>query len=482
MQSRLTGAIFLMAAQAVVLLLGYITHPIIGRLLGPGSYGIFSLVLSVQSIFGLFLTLGVPVAIARFVAQDEAHAQSILRQGSRIQIVVAITLAGLVAAASPLIAWLLNDRALTTYLAFTAIIIFCQALYPVYAPYLSGMHRFNKQAALTTLYAVAKLAGALALIYFFQVYGALAGFAVGGLAAALIGWFWTRSIGGRAPTKLHRPAFLSFAGMYVLILVGLQVLISLDLFMVKAILKDNILTGYYSSSVTLSRISYMLLQALGFVLLPSVAKLTQPGSSRREAAQFISATIRYLIALIVPAVALAAATSKPLLILFFSKEYIPAAASLTILMVGVGSLAFYLLLSNVVSGAGKPQVSLYIISGLIVMSSALGSWLIPAYGLVGAAWQTTITSLVGLTIISAYTFKKFAIPVPLRSTINILVATAVAVSITYAWQATAITLLPQYVVVGLIYILVLFILQEVTPDDRQRIAHIHPALSWVAKK
>lgn len=482
MQSRLTGAIFLMGAQAVVLLLGYITHPIIGRLLGPGSYGIFSLVLSVQSIFGLFLTLGVPVAIARFVAQDEEHAQSILRQGSRIQMIVAIALAAVVAAASPLIASLLNDSTLTPYLAFCAIIIFCQALYPVYAQYLSGMHQFNKQAALTSLYAVAKLAGALALIYFFHVYGALAGFAVGGITAALIGWFWTRPIGGSAPTKLHLKAFLSFAGTYVLILVGLQILISLDLFMVKAILKDNTLTGYYSSSVTLSRISYMLLQALGFVLLPSVAKLTQPGASQREAAKFISATIRYLIALIVPAVALAATTSKPLLILFFSQEYIPAAPALTILMVGVGGLAFYLLLSNVVSGAGKPHVSLYIIGGLLLMSGVLGWWLIPRFGLVGAALQTTITSLVGLAVISIYTFKKFAIPVPLRSTLNILLATAFAVAITYAWQATPITLLPQYVVVGLIYILALFILQEITPDDRQRIANIHPRLSWIAKK
>lgn len=481
MQSRLTGALSLLAAQAVVLFLGFITHPLISYFLGSSAYGVFNVVLSVQSIFGLFLTLGVPVAIARFVAQNEDHAHSILRQGILIQGVVALTIASLVVATSPLIARLLRDMTLAPLIAFTGVIILAQAFYPVYVQYLSGMLQFNRQAALTSLYALAKLVGAVSLLYLLHVYGALAGFAVGGVVAAVIGWWWTRRLGGTDAQRLPLKAFLSFAGIYVLILVGMQILISLDLFMVKAILKDNIMAGHYSASTTLARISYLLLQGLGFVLLPSVARLTQSGRSNKEAAAFISAAIRYLIALIVPGVAMAAATSKPLIMLFFPSEYIAAAPSLTILMVGVGSLAFYLLLSNIVSGAGKPQVSLYITIFLIFMSGAAGWWLIPTFGLVGAAWQTTIAGSAGLVILSGYTFKKFAIPLPWRSTFNILLATAAAVSITYMWQATAVTLLPQYAVIGLIYLAVLILLREVTPNDRERVANIHPRLRWLAK-
>lgn len=482
MQSRLSGAISLSAAQALVLLLGFITHPILGHLLGASSYGIFNIVLSMQSIFGLFLTLGVPVAISAFVARDTSHARSILRQGLRLQIVLALALSGIIVLLSPLLARLLSDVSLRPLIAFTAVIILAQAFYPVFVQYLSGMHRFNKQAALTSIYAAAKLVGSLGLLYFLHVYGALGGFAVGGLVAASIGWWWTRHIGGRTHQPLPLKAFLSFAGTYVLILVGLQILISQDLFMVKAFLRDNTLAGHYSAATTLSRISYLLLQGLGFVLLPSVARLTQPGRSSRDAAIFISKSIRYMIALIVPGVALAAATSKPLIMLFFPSEYTPAAPSLTILMVGLGSLAFYLLLSNIVSGAGKPHVSLYIIGGLIILSASLGWFLIPAYGLIGAALQTTISGLVGLATLSAYTFHTFAIPLPLRSTLNILIASAAAISITYIWQATIITLLPQYLVVGAVYIIGLVLLREVSVEDRQRLASIHPALLWLAPK
>lgn len=479
-QSRLTGAVSLMLAQALVLFLGYITHPIIGRILGPGAYGIFNVVLSMQTIFGLILTLGIPVAISRFVARDDAHARSILRQGLKLQFLAAIGLSLTLAVVSPLLSRLLNDTDLTPYIAFSAFVIASQAFYPVYVQFLSGMHRFNQQAILTGLYAVGKLVGALALIFIIHVYGALAGFAVGGIIAGLVGWYWTRSLGGSQPKTIPVRSFLGFAGVYVITLVGLQVLISLDLFMVKALLHSDTETGYYSAAVTLSRISYMLLQALGFVLLPSVSKLTAPGASHDEAATFIGDTFRYLIALIVPSVALAAATSRPLINLFFSAAYSTAAPALTILMVGVGSIAFYLLLSNIVAGAGRPKVSLYITLSTLAVSAALGSILIPRYGLVGAAWQTTIAGGLGLVLITAYTVRTFHIPLPIKSTLNILIAAAVAIAPTYLWQATPLTLVPQYLLSGLIYISILLILREITPADRQRVAHLHPALHRLA--
>jgi len=478
-QSRLTGALAVMTAQASVLVLGYLTHLWVGRLLGPGPYGIYGIVLSIQTIFGLFLTLGVPVAIARYVARDEEHARSILRQGSQLQVGIALVVALLMGLGSSAIATALGDSSLAALITFSAVVIFSQAAYPIYVQFFSGMHLFNRQALITTLYAVVKAIGALSLIYVFGVYGAFAGFLVGGVVAGIVGWWWSRKVGGLAIKHLPRTAFLKFAGMYVFILVGLQILISLDLFMVKALLHDNVQAGYYNAAVTLSRIPYMLLQALGFILLPSVARLTKPGTSAKDAVSFIAQTIRYLIMLIVPSVALAAATSKPLIRLFFSAEYTPAAPVLSVLMIGLGSLAFYLLLTNIVAGANKARVSLALTIGLVVLSAALGLWLIPRFGLVGAAWQTTISGLIGLIVLAIYTFRTFHIPVPWRTTCNVVIASAVSVSLTYFWIATPLTLIPQYLIVGLIYLALLWLLREIHDGDRTRVSAIHPALSWL---
>ncbi|MEX0650087.1 MAG: oligosaccharide flippase family protein [Candidatus Andersenbacteria bacterium] len=481
-QSRLTGAVFLMGAQAFVLGLGYITHLIIGRLLGPGPYGVYGVVLSIQSILGIFLALGVPSAVSRFVAQDEQHAKSILRQALRLQAYIAVGLSLSTVLLAPVIARILNDTNLTPIIYFVALVIFSQAFYQVHAQFLSGMHFFNRQAALTSLYAVAKLVGALALIFVFGVYGAFAGFIVGGTIAAAVGWYWTKKVGGDRHKKLPMKSFLSFAGIYVLILVGLQLLMSLDLFMVKALLQDDVQAGYYNAAVTLSRISYFILQGLTYIILPSVSALTKPGMSHDKAAAFIRDVLRYLIALIVPSVALAAATSKNLIILFLSREYLPAAPLLTVLMVGLGGLAFYLLLTTIVAGAGKAKIGLYITVGLIVLSAILGTILIPRFGLIGGAWQTTITSLVGLLVLGVYSFRTFSIPVPVKSVINIIIATGIAVAPTYVWSAPSLLLPVQYVVLLLLYIIALWVLGEISVKDRTYLASLHPKLKWVIKK
>lgn len=480
-QSLLTGAAALVMAQAVVLALGFITHPLVGRFLGPEAYGIYGVVLSIQTIVSLILTLGVPVAISRFVAQDELHARSILQQALRIQLILALGISVGTALLSPAIAWLLGDSSLQPYILFIALVIFVQAGYPVFTQYLSGMHRFNKQAALTALYAISKLVGAVGLLFVFHIYGAFSGFAIGGIIAAFVGWQWTQQMGGTAIKRLPLRSFLEFAGMYAFILIGLQLLMSLDLFMVKALLRNGSLTGFYTAAGTLSRIPYLLLQGLSFVLLPSVAALTKPGASQAKARLFIRDTVRYLIALIVPSVALGATTSKQLILLFFeSKQYVPAAPALTILIVGLGSLAFYLLLANIAAGAGKARFPLIVTTGLLVVSVTLGFVLIPRFGLLGAAWQTTVTSLAGLAILTIYIVSVFQIPVPVRSTINIIIASAIAILPTYVWRPTPLGLLGEYAGLVALYVGVLWLLGEITEHDRRRLASLHPKLSWVA--
>lgn len=480
-QSRVTGALALMIAQALVLLLGYITHPLVGRILGPKQYGIYGVVLAVQTIAGLLLTLGVPTSLSRYVARNENQAQGILRQALKLQAFITLVVSGLTLLLAPVISSVLDDTTLTPLLRFVALVVFAQSFYNIFTQFLSGMHRFNRQAVLTSFYAVIKLISAVSLLFVIGVYGAFAGFGIGGILAAGLGWFWARRMGGDKPSSVSTKSLLSFASLYVMTLFGLQIVMSLDLFMVKAFLHDDTLAGFYNAASTLGRIPYLLLQGIAFVILPSVSALTRPGADHDTAAGFIRDTLRYLIGLIVPATALAAATSENLVTLFFSARYTPASAPLTILMVGLGALAFYLLITNIVAGAGRAHVSLIVTVLMVAVSAIAGYILIPRYDTIGAAWQTTIASIFGLAILSIYTFKAFRIPVPVVSTINVLLASAVAVLLTYLWPATPITLIPQYIIAFMIYGAVLWLLGEIKPRDRELIARLHPRLKWFAR-
>jgi O-antigen/teichoic acid export membrane protein len=326
------------------------------------------------------------------------------------------------------------------------------------------------------------LIGAITLVYALGVYGALSGFIIGGVAATGIGWYWTKtSSSNKRQLPFPVKAFLSFAGVYVFTLAGLKALMSLDLFMIKAMLQDDDQTGFYNAAVTLSRISYFLLQGLSFVILPSVSALTKSGTSHTNAAAFIKDILRYLIALIVPSITFAAATSAGLINLFFAPNFLPAADALTILMVGIGALGFYLLLANVVAGAGKATIGLYIIIASIALSYILGLFFIPRFGLIGAAWQTTIAALLGLAALASYTFHTFRIPVPVKSTLNVALASALAVSVTFVWHVSPPFLPLQYIVLFAIYGIVLLFLREVTEIDKLRLARLHPAFQRITK-
>lgn len=473
-QSTLTGAVVSVGAQAIVLLLGFITHPLIGQLLGREAYGIYSVVLSVQTIIGMVLTLGVPLAVSRFVARDEDHAQSILWQALKIQFILAVGLAVITAAASYPIAHLLGDTGLTSYLAVISVIILTQAIYPIFTQYFSGLHRFNRQAALTTTYAITKLVGSVGLLFIFHIYGALLGFAVGGIIAGLLGFWWAKNAGGQQSKPLPTRSFLSFAGIFVLILISLQVLISLDLLMVKALLKNNAAVGDYSAASNLARISYLLLQGLVFILLPKMSALTKSGESHTAAIHFIRTTLRYLIALIIPGIAIAASTSKSLLALFYGHQYLSAAPPLTILMVGLGSLAFYLLLVTIASGAGRAKASLMLTLILLILSSVLGFLLIPRFGLLGAAWQTTLTGLFGLGTMTVYIMSVFKISLPLKSTVNIMLASSLAILPTYFWKPPTLFLPLFYLALGVVYLFTLWLLHEITPNDRKLFKNLLP--------
>ena len=318
--SKLSGALLLASAQAVLLGLGYITHILVGKLGGPSLYGVYGIVLSFMTILNMLMTLGIPIAVSREVAQDESNSGAILKSALFGQLGLAVILSLSTILFSKSIAGILGDASLAPIIAFTAIVYPLTAVYSVITNYFNGLHAFALQAMIVLLYSLAKLAGSVGLLVPFRVYGALSGFAVGGAIASIIGAPFVY----KATKKHFQQAFplkklLTFAGAVVGTSIALQILMSTDLFLVKKFLHDDTLAGYYNAASTLSRIPYFILQALGFIFLPSIARLMKENEDL--ARDFIREIFRYLYLLLLPVTVLAAATSKSLVHLFYSQVY-----------------------------------------------------------------------------------------------------------------------------------------------------------------
>lgn len=463
--SKLTGALFLSIAQAVLLGLGYITHILIGKLGGPSLYGVFGVVLNFMNIINMLLTLGIPVAMSKELAEDEENSGGIFKTAITAQFILSLILSFLTLIFSKQIAYAFGDEKLASVIEFTALVYPCTAIYAIFSNYFNGLHAFAIQASLIVTYSVFKLVGSVSLLGRFGVAGALAGFGIGAAIVAIPGFFLSRkTVKGRDKRPLKLNKLLTFAGAFVGTSIALQILMSLDLFMVKRFLHDDTLAGYYNAASTLARIPYFILQALGFVFLPVVARLMK--NNIQEGREFIKNVSRYLFLLLLPITALAAATSKGLIHLFYSPQYEPGSQPLTLLMVALGLLSAFYLFASISAGAGKPKVPMLISWTLLPLSLLLGYFLIPKYQLEGAAITTILISAIGAITLGAYMFKRFSLSFPFRTLLNGILATAVMVIPTYFLQLPSSLLLPlEYLVLFGLYALMLFALGELKKND-----------------
>jgi len=120
-------------------------------------------------------------------------------------------------------------------------------------------------------------------------------------------------------------------------------------------------------------------------------------------------TLRYVLMILMPLTLLVAATSKDIINILYTEEYISASGPLSILMVGFLFLTVFSIFASVVCAEGKPKYTMALSLLLVAISLILNRILIPIYGLSGAAYATLISCLIGMLILYAYTKNALAV-------------------------------------------------------------------------
>jgi stage V sporulation protein B len=468
------GTLYLIFANGVLFLAGYIIHFWLGRYLGPADYGAFGVVLYLMNTINLLITFGIPRSASKFIAEDYSKAGSIIREANRIQLVFCALLFGLYLGLAGVIAGLFKDASLAPYIRISALAIPAYALYSIYgAGYLNGLRKFGRQALASIGDSITKVGAVIALVLFgFGVGGAIAGYILAALAGFLLAWKFLRPVekskvnfGWRKLVGFGIPATL-FAATFFL-------LMSIDLFAVKAIGGGETEAGYYTSATTISRVSYFLFAGLAMTLLPSISKSTSSNNTELTKG-YIQQSMRYMLMVLIPGVLLISATSADLLTLVYSSRYIEAASSLRILAFGLGLLSLFFVLAHIIMGSGRPKIALWIALPLVGVDILLNIFLIPRYGLVGAAWATTITGFLGVCAASVYTLWRFKTLTNLKSLGRICLASAVIYVIALQVSLPVVWLPLIYIGLLALYGGLLLLTRELKREDLATLRRILP--------
>ncbi|MBA3285384.1 MAG: polysaccharide biosynthesis C-terminal domain-containing protein, partial [Nitrosopumilus sp.] len=368
------------------------------------------------------------------------------------------------------LAYLLNDLSLIPYIQITSLILPFYAIFTLYTGYYNGLRNFKKQASLNIVYSLSKLVLVVGLVYVFHLYGAIIGFIVSPIIALLFGFKLPKAV------KIDKALYRSLI-LFSLPLIGFAILstlqLSIDLFFIKSLLMDNQAAGLYTASQNIARIPYYTLSAFALILLPTVSRSIHT-ESVAETGRRIRENLRYLLLLLIPGTVLIAITSPKLLQLLYSTSYIPAAESLTWLVIGLGFLTVFAVLANIIIADDKPGSAMSIAGAGVILISIFSWILIPRYGLVGASYATLIGGSFAMLTSLILVAKRFPNIINWLSTIKIILACA-GIYIVHTFINFPAILLPiTYIILGLVYGLILVVLGEITSKDINVIKQMIP--------
>jgi O-antigen/teichoic acid export membrane protein len=193
-------------------------------------------------------------------------------------------------------------------------------------------------------------------------------------------------------TAEHGRALIMLAipmGLYAL---GLQVLTSLDWWLLNAIARDlsGEVKGLYLAAINVARLPNVMAFAVTAVLLPSLAR-SRALADRQLVTRSAQGTTLFLILVLLPASGIIAVDAAEFMELLFSERYRNGASFLRVLIFSHG-LAFTLLMAgcSMLLAIGRERLAATVTLLLVPAAALAGAALIPRSGAAGAAWAALI--------------------------------------------------------------------------------------------
>ena len=225
--------------------------------------------------------------------------------------------------------------------------------------------------------------------------------------------------------------------------------------------------GFYNLGFRISSLVGMLPTAIAFALLPAVAEQFGRGEMDKIKRIYLTAT-RYLMLVALPLSVGGIALADSIITLLYGVDYLPATVPLQILLIPFAFFGIARAGDAVIRGINHPGFILKTMIVFTVIKIGLMLWLIPAYGISGAAVASSVPRILMLPVYVVFVSRNIGTIWPSRDTIKIVVATLIMGLVVYAVQSQ-LGVVPSLVVgilLGVvIYVIFIFALRVIQEQD-----------------
>ncbi|MCA9906814.1 MAG: oligosaccharide flippase family protein, partial [Anaerolineae bacterium] len=350
-----------------------------------------------------------------------------------------------------LIARLLHDAALASYIRIAAFIPLLYAFYAVMVGVLNGLKRFAAQAALDMTFSTLKMGLIIALVLSgYAVAGAFSGFVLAAAIIMLLSAWTTRRVSVTADSAGRTRRLLAFMIPISLYTLCYNLLLNQDLLLIKSLqygtlkthfdsalgqltlrlhygaigldpawlraighgalshdaatMGTSILAGYFGAMKTISNLPYQAVIAVTFVVFPLISQ----SSFRNDTAQtqrYVRNTFRFSYLVIMLLLSTLLPTGESLMAMVYGADYRVGGQALKILLLGTVLFSLFVVCTTIITSAGLPKTTLVLGALTALLNGGLCYWLIThgepgVAALTRAAWADLIA--IGLGAVAGF--------------------------------------------------------------------------------
>lgn len=469
----------LLGPKVITTTIAIVSTPIIVRLLGPGNYGDYAVLLSIYSLYMIPISAAITEGVQKFVAEERENdwAESVIQ----FYLVLALLLA--IAGGSILLTFTRLGFAshfgdgFTLYFYALAGFVFVgqfRAL-SMHTVLGFGLEHINGPLGILKK-ATTVVLGIVLVVFGFNVLGMIVGHIVAnGLIALLAGYVILRRISVRRlfiiPESMPYREFLSFNALNIVLIFFVMSLFHVDVVMVRTLV-GNEATGFYKAALSLAEYVWIVPIVLQGLLLHSSSTLWSEGRTDRitELAGRVTRYTTLLVLLMVVGLAVLADRIVPL---YYGEPFAVATVPLLLLLPGAVGFAIARPLQAICQGSGQLKTLIVAVGIAAVLNVVLNAALIPIFGMNGAAVATS-TAYGSMFLLLVWASRRIGFnPLvdfrPVRIAVTLLVAGGVIVAVERAIPNDILALAVVPVVGAAVYAAVAILTRAIDIDEIREI-------------
>ena len=428
--------------STVIMTVGVI---ILGRLLSPEEYGLYSIALVPAATFAIFRDFGVDLAMIKYIAQfrgssKDENSRNLIVAGLIFEIITGLTLSFVSLLMADFIASTVLRRPESTLLvSIASISIFSGALLTVSQSTFTGAERMGLRSFVIICESIVQTAISILLVFLgYGALGAVIGFTFSSLATGIIGLVMLYLVVFRSfRTKTNRFGIIKSLKTMLRYGVPLSVSTIIRNFLtqfygfIMAFFCSDLLIGNYYITVNFAVILTFLSAPVSTVLFPAFAKLN-PQNEQQLLKTVFASSVKYCALLLVPVTMAMMILSQPMINTLFGANWVYAPVFLTLYVVGdlfivLGDIS----IRSLLTGLGETKMLMKQSVLKLILGIPLAFLLIPTFGILGVILGSLLAGIPGLFWVLFWVWRHYKAKADFKSSARIFAASTIAAIITY---------------------------------------------------